>query len=65
MLCHDVKIKVKEFTGQDGGREVIGTMRFDYLRTDAIEKLLDACMDEDLAEFDSPELEVSFKVEYA
>ena len=65
MLCHDVKIKVKEFTGQDGGREVIGAMRFDYLSTDAIEKLIDICMDEDLAEFDSPLLEVTFKVEYA
>ena len=65
MLCHDVKIKVKEFTGEDGGREVIGTMRFDYLGTGTIVKLLDACMDEDLAEFDSPELEVSFKVKYA
>ena len=65
MLCHDVMIKVKEFTGEDGGREVIGTMRFDYLGTGTIVKLLDACMDEDLAELDSPELEVSFKVEYA
>ena len=65
MLCHDVKIKVKEFTGEDGGREVIGTMRFDYLGTGTIVKLLDACMDEDLGEFDSPELEVSFKVDYA
>ena len=65
MLCHDVKIKVKEFTGVDGGRGVIGTMRFDYLSTDTIVKLIDSCMDKDLGEFDSPELEVTFKVEYA
>ena len=64
MLCHDVKIKVKEFTGEDGGREDIGTMRFDYLGTGTIVKLINTCMDEDLAEFDSPLLEVSFKVEY-
>ena len=64
MLCHDVKIKVKEFTGEDGGREDIGTMRFDYLSTDTIVKLINTCMDEDLAEFDSPLLEVLFKVEY-
>ncbi len=65
MLSHDVKIKVSEFTGEDGGREVVGTMKFEYLSTDTIDKLIDACMDENLAEFDSPLLEVSFKVEYA
>ena len=40
-------------------------MRFDYLSTDTIVKLIDSCMDKDLGEFDSPELEVTFKVEYA
>jgi len=65
MLSHDVKIKVSEFTGEDGGREIVGTIRFDYLSTDTIDKLIDVCMDEDLSEFDSPLLEVSFKVEYA
>ena len=64
MLCKDVKIKIKEFTGSDGGRDVVGTMRFDYLSIDAIDQLLYMCTDdEDLSEFDSPELEVSFKVE--
>jgi hypothetical protein len=64
MMCHDVKLKVKEFTGADGGREVIGTIRFDYLSTDTIDSLMYALMDDKLGEFDSPCIEVSFKVEH-
>ena len=59
MLATNVDIKIRDFVGSDGGRETIGTLKFDYLSTESLDKLLNICSEEE----ESAENLVSFKVE--
>ena len=55
----DDNLGVIDFVGSDGGRETIGTLKFDYLSTESLDKLLNICSEEE----ESAEILVSFKVE--